>query len=130
MVISKKKVTPKCAIRIGNQTIKQVTRFKYLESMLTSDGKSDTEIKNRMGMAKEAFQNMSKILKNQNITMDTRKRILACYIYPILTYGSESWTISPCMERRLEATEMWFYRRMLNISWAQHVRNVNVLKSK
>ena len=58
----------------------------------------------------------------------TRNRILQCYVIPILTYGSECWTISPNMERKLEATEMWFHRRMLHISWKDHVTNDEVLR--
>ena len=57
-----------------------------------------------------------------------RNRILQCYVIPILTYGSECWTISPNMERKLEATEMWFHRRMLHISWKDHVTNDEVLR--
>ena len=79
-------------------------------------------------MAKDAFQKMEKVIKNKNITIETRNRILQCYVIPILTYGSECWTISPNMERKLEATEMWFHRRMLHISWKDHVTNDEVLR--
>ena len=51
-----------------------------------------------------------------------------CYLIPILTYGSECWILSPNMERKLEATEMWFHRRMLHISWKDHVTNDDVLR--
>ena len=114
MVISKTKITPTC--HIHNETIKQVEKFKYHGSTIKSDGTNDAEIKIRIGMAKDAFQKMEKVIKNKNITIETRNRILQCYVIPILTYGSECWTISPNMERKLEATEMWFHRRMLHIS--------------
>ena len=71
---------------------------------------------------------LEKVIKNKNITIETRNRILQCYVIPILTYGSECWTISPNMERKLEATEMWFHRRMLHISWKDHVTNDEVLR--
>ena len=128
MVISKSKITPTCHIHINNETIKQVEKFKYLGSTITSDGRNDAEIKIRIGMAKDAFQKMEKVIKNKNITIETRNRILQCYVIPILTYGSECWTISPNMERKLEATEMWFHRRMLHISWKDHVTNDEVLR--
>ena len=115
MVISKSKITPTCHIHINNETIKQVEKFKYLGSTITSDGRNDAEIKIRIGMAKDAFQKMEKVIKNKNITIETRNRILQCYVIPILTYDSECWTISPNMERKLEATAMWFHRRMLHI---------------
>ena len=72
-------------------------------------------------MAKDAFQKMEKVIKNKNITIETRNRILQCY-------GSECWTISQNMERKLEATEMWFHRRMLHISWKDHVTHYEVLR--
>ena len=128
MVISKSKITPTCHIHINNETIKQVEKFKYLGSTITSDGRNDAEIKIRIGMAKDAFQKMEKVIKNKNITIETRNRILQCYVIPILTYGSECWTISPNMERKLEAAEMWFHRRMLHISWKDHVTNDEVLR--
>ena len=103
MVISKTKITPTCHIHINNETIKQLEKFKYLGSTITSDGRNDAEIEIRIGMAKDAFQKMEKvIIKNKNIlyiTIETRNRILQCYVIPILTYGSECWTISPNMER-------------------------------
>ena len=76
MVISKSKITPTCHIHINNETIKQVEKFKYLGSTITSDGRNDAEIKIRIGMAKDAFQKMEKVIKNKNITIETRNRIL------------------------------------------------------
>ena len=92
MVISKTKITPTCHIHINNDTIKQVENFKYLGSTITSDGRNDAELKIRIGMAKDAFQKMEKVIQNKTITIETRNRILQCYVIPILTYGSECWT--------------------------------------
>ena len=64
-------------------------------------------------MAKDAFQKLQKIVKNSKLSLDTRKQILYCYVKPILTYDSESWTICSQIEQRLQAAEMWFYQRML-----------------
>ncbi|XP_072128921.1 mitochondrial inner membrane protease subunit 1 isoform X2 [Mobula birostris] len=61
-------------------------------------------------MAKEAFQKMKTILTDRKMSTHTKDRMLQCYIYSVLTYGSERWTISPTMEKRLEAAELWFYR--------------------
>ncbi|MGX9987587.1 reverse transcriptase domain-containing protein [Soonwooa purpurea] len=127
MVISKK-TNQKCTLQVGNTRIKQVQKFKYLGSVLTEDGKCDAEIKTRIGLARNAFQKLSKILKDRKVSRTTKKRVLNCYVIPVLLYGSESWTISSRMRRRLEATEMWFYRRMLRISWTQHVSNYEVLR--
>ena len=128
MVISKKKIIPRCQLKINDSPIVQIKKFSYLGSMITEDGRCETEIKRRIGMAKDAFQKMKSILRNTHISMTTKRRILECYIFPILSYASECWTISKCMEKRLEAAEVWFYRRMLRISWIDRVSNAEVFR--
>ena len=66
-------------------------------------------------------------LTSSNISMSTRQRILNCYIWSILMYGCETWSISSVMRKRLEAAEMWFLRRMLKISWTEKISNERVL---
>jgi len=126
MVITKKKIVPRCEIIVENNLITQVKKFNYLGSVVTEDGRCDTEVRRRIGMAKDAFQKMKSILRNTKINMPTKIRVLECYVIPILSYASECWTISTSMEKRLEATESWFYRRMQKISWTDHVSNAEV----
>ncbi len=127
MVVSKT-ISPQCQLHIGETIIKKVKSFNYLGSLITEDGKCDSEIRRRIGFAKDVFQRLGNVLKNNNISMDTRKRILKCYVLSILTYGSECWTISQLMEARLEAAEMWFLRRMLKIPWTDRVSNEEILR--
>ena len=127
MVVSKKLDVPDCQLTVGEREIKQVEKFSYLGSLITSDGRSDSEIKKRIGMSKAIFEKMGKILKNRKLSMKTKLRVLDCYIFSTLTYGSECWTISQTMEKRLQSVEMWFYRRMLRISWTDHMSNEEVL---
>ena len=79
-------------------------------------------------MAKTAFQNMTKLFSNKGMQMGVRLRLLKCYVWSILLYGCEAWTISKRMQEKLEATEMWFLRRMLRIPWADKITNVAVLR--
>ena len=76
---------------------------------------------NKVGMT-------SLILKNRNISMTTKFRVLKTYVWSTLTYGCECWTITRDIEKKIEAAEMWFIRRMLRISWAEKKTNVNVLR--
>ena len=108
MVVSKKE-SPAFALKIGDNTIKQVQKFYYLWSLLTENGKCDEEIKKRIGIDKDVFQKLQKIVKNSEPSLDIRTWILDCYVKPILTYSSESWTISSQIKQRLQAAEMWFY---------------------
>ena len=91
MVISKKAIVPSCNLQSRGQQI-LVKKFKYLGYMITSYGKCITEIKKRIATAKDAFQKLSLILKNRNISMTTR--VLKTYVWSTLTYGCECWTIT------------------------------------
>ena len=126
MTISRNKNTPNCNITIDGTKLKQVEKFKYLGTIITSDGKSKTEIKTRITLAKKAFSKMNNVFKEKSLSLELR--ILQCYIEPVLTYGCESWTVDKDTERRLEAVEIWFLRRMLRIPWTEKRRNVDIME--
>ena len=128
MVITKKKKTPQCVLKTKCGDVSQVESFVYLGSTLTSDGRSDTEIKRRIGIAKKAFRGLGQVLKNKQISLNTKKRILKCYVWSTLMYGCESWNIIQAMQERLEAAEIWFFKRMLNISWMDRMTNEAILR--
>ena len=94
----------------------------------TSDGKCKTEIKKRIAIAKASFQKMSTIVKNRNISFSTKLKVLKTYVWSILLYGCETWTITAETKKNLEAAEMWFYRRMLRISWKEKRTNESILE--
>ena len=128
MVVSKKVIKPTCQLKGKGEVIKQVNIFKYLGYMINSDGRCSTEIKRRIAIAKDSFKKMSPIFKNHNILMATKHRVLKAYVWSILLYGCESWTITVDIRKKLEATEMWFLRRMLRISWTEKKTNKEVLE--
>lgn len=128
MVVSKKNITPTCKIILNGKTLKQVTKFKYLGTLITPDARCTSEINSRIAQAKVAFENMGNIMKSKKISIHVRKRVLNTYVYPILTYASEGWNITKQHQKRLEATEMWFLRRMLRISYKDHMKNEDVLR--
>jgi len=128
MVVSKKKDNPVCNITCKGVKIKQVENFKYLGFTITSTVKCDNEIKKRMAMSKETFSKMGTVLKNRNIQFQTKIQIMKTYIWSVLQYGCECWTISKEMEKRLNALEMWFLRRIFRISWTEKKTNKEVLR--
>ena len=79
-------------------------------------------------MAKVSFQKLDNFLRDRKVSVRVKNKLIKCYMHSILLYGSECWTISPTMEDRLNATKTWFYRRILRISWKEHVSNEEVLK--
>ena len=127
MIISKRECN-KSNLRIGNTALKQAQKYIYLGSLITQNGKCDEEIKRRIAMAKSNFVKLEHVLKNRKIGLELRKLILYCYVIPVLTYGCEAWTLTSEMTRRLEASEMWMYRRMMRISFSQHMSNEEVLR--
>ena len=128
MVVTRQRTVPTCSLKIGNCELRQVEKFKYLGAMITTNGKCDTEIKARIGQAKQTFQKMRHILTNSKLAFQVRERVLRCYVHPILMYGSEAWTMSKQVEKRITASEMWFIRRMLRVSWMAKKTNESVLK--
>ena len=96
--------------------------------MLTDDARCLKEIKRRIILAKSAFTKLENILKNVNMSMTTRMRVLNCYVYPVLMYGSEAWSLTSECARYLESCEVWFLRRMLRISWTDRVTNEEVFR--
>ncbi|GFO47644.1 RNA-directed DNA polymerase from mobile element jockey [Plakobranchus ocellatus] len=127
MVISRKQESPKCDIFINKVKLKQTEKFKYLGTIISNNGKTNREISARTAQAKINFQKMKTILTNKHISIETRKSALQCYIEPVLMYGCEAWTISKQIQNKLEATEMWFLRRMLRIPWTAKKTNERVL---
>ncbi|KAG1683509.1 Serine/threonine-protein kinase MRCK alpha [Nymphon striatum] len=128
MVISKVLPVPIINIMLETEAIKQTSSMVYLGHMVTEDGKNETEIKRRIGIAKDAFNNMENILTSRNLKIGTKKRLVKCYIWSTLLYGAETWTLIKIMMTKIEAFEMWIHRRMLKISYTEHRTNEFILR--
>ena len=113
-------------IVIDGEALEEVTSFKYLGQNITTDGKTDDEIKTRIAVARLRFSELSNILTSQSTQLGTRIRLLKCYVHSVLLYGSETWTITKTSERKIKAFEMWTYRRMARISWKERKTNKEV----
>ena len=128
MVISKTCPSPRMYITIDGEQIKQVATFTYLGQQITEDGKNDHEIIRRISIARGVFNKMRSTLTNKNLALNTRKRILKCYVWATLLYGCETWTLTNNITKRIVAFEMWSYRRMLKISWTDKITNETIVK--
>ena len=129
MVVSKKPNSQKINIAIDGQHIEQVTSYVYLGSLITEDGRSEKEIKRRRIIARSTFTNMRTVLSCRGINLKTRLRAIKWYIWPTLFYEAETWTITKSPLSRLDAFEIWVYRRVLKISWTEKITNEEVLRS-
>jgi hypothetical protein len=109
-------------IKLEGVTIEQMKTFKYLGTNITEDGRSMQEIKKTIGMAKEAF-NKRKELLSRKINKDLRKRMIKTLIWPVALYACETWTLRKEDLKRLNAFEMWVWRRMERVSWTERKTN-------
>ena len=110
VVVSKKRYIPRCSLKVKDQIINQVSAFNYLGSTITEDARCMKEIKKRIVLAKSTFPKLNNILRNTSLSMRTRMQVLNCYVYLVLLYGSETWSITSDMRKHLESCEMWFLR--------------------
>ena len=126
MVVSKKPNSPKINIAIDGEQIEQVTSYMYLGNLITEDGRSEKEIKGNIMIARSTFTNMRTIVSRHKPEDQIESN--KCYIWPTLSYGADAWTITKSLLSRLDAFEVWVYRRVLKISWTEKIANEEVLR--
>jgi len=121
MVFRKLTIQPSCNITVNWEKINQVEQL--LGKPSNSWRKMRQGNKTPNWNSEKCFRSMEKVLTTRSITMPTKLCLLKCYVWSTLLYGCEGWTISNTMKTRLEATELWFLRRMMRISWTDKLTN-------
>ncbi|XP_060132614.1 kinesin-associated protein 3 isoform X2 [Zootoca vivipara] len=114
--------------QIEGEEIEAVRDFTFLGSLITADGDSSHEIKRRLLLGRKAMTNLDSILKSRDITLPTKVRIVKAMVFPVVMYGSESWTIKKADHRRIDAFELWCWRRHLRVPWTARRSNLSILK--
>lgn len=126
MVISKNP-NANVEITINGNTLERVRKVTYLGCVLNDSWDHSVEIKIRIEKARATFNKMRNVVCNLKLNLKTRLRVLRCYVFSTLLYGVETWTLTETTQRRVEAFEMWCYRRILRIPWTSHTTNIEVL---
>src|SRR5580698_10282718 len=126
MLVSKSNTGGTVNIVIDGQLVEQVNKFQYLESMMTEDGRCTTEVKGRIAMAKDAFSKRKELL-SRNMSRAVRKKIIKTVVCMVALYGSETWALKKDEIQRLNALEMWIWRRMEKVSYKNRKTNEEVL---
>ncbi len=116
------------SIKVNGTVLERVDNFKYLGSIKSSDGTCLQDVKARIAMAKQKMIQLNNVWKDRSVPMHLKMHLLKCLIWPVLMYGCEAWTIRKQEENRLNAAEMWMYRRLLCISWQDRRTNESVLE--
>ena len=125
MCISKT-IPERFVVRAEDKDLEQVHEYQYLGTTITEDGKTEIEIKRRIGKAKAKFWECKEFLR-RNINVQLKVRLLRCYVFSVVAYGCEAWHYTNTNRRMLHSFEMWCLRRMLRISWKEKVSNEEVL---
>ena len=105
-----------------------VTDFVYLGSKITADGDCSLEIKRRLVLGRKAMTNLDSILKSRDITLPTEVHLIKAMAFAVVMYGCESWTIKKAECRRIDAFELWCWRRLLRVPWTARRSNQSILK--
>ena len=105
-----------------------VTDFIFLASKITADGDCSHEMKRRLLLRKKAMTNLDSILKSRDITLLTKVHLVKAMVFPVVMYGCESWTIKKAECRRIDAFELWCWRRLLRVPWIARRSNQSILK--
>ena len=114
-------------INIEDIQLEEVNEFCYLGSIISRDGRCNKEVIRRIGMTKEAFTKRRELMSG-SLSLMLKKRLIKSLVWSVLLYGSEAWTLNKDERRRLEACEMWIWRRMLKVSWKEHTSNEEILQ--
>ena len=114
MVIGRK--PKKIGMRIKDESFKQLDRFKYLGCNISSNMNFCQEIEQRIAMAKETF-NRKRSIFCRSLEKELRKTLVKCFVWSVVLYGTETWTLRRNEQKRMEALEMWVWRRMERVKW-------------
>ena len=105
-----------------------VAGFIFLGSKITADGDCSHEIKRRLLPGRKAMTNLESILKSRDITLPTKVRLVKAMVFPVVMYGCESWTVKKGESQRIDAFELWCWRRLLRVPWTTRRPNQSILK--
>ena len=108
--------------------VQTVTNFLFLGSEITVDGNCSHEVKRRLFLGRNAITNLDSILKSRDITLLTKVYLVKAVVFPVVVYRCESWTIKKAEWQRIEAFELWCWRRFLRVPWTASRSNQSILK--
>ena len=105
-----------------------VSDFIFGGSKITADGDCSHEIKRRLLLGRKVTTNLDSILKSRDITLPTKVRPVKPMVFPVVMYGCESWTVKKAEHQRIDACELWCWRRLLRVPWTARRSNQSILK--
>ena len=120
--------SPITSWKIDGETVQTVTDFIFWGSKITADGDHSHEIKRCLLRSRKVMTNLDSILKSRDITLPTKVHLVKAMVFLVVKHGCESWTIKKAVHRRIDAFELWCWRRLLRVPWITRKSNQSILK--
>ena len=115
-------------IQTDGKTVETVTDSIFLGSKITAEGDCSHEIERGLLLGRKVMTNLDSILKSKDITLPTKVHLVKATVFPVVMYGCERWTIKKAEHRRIDAFELWCWRRLLRVPWTARRSNQFILK--
>ena len=113
---------------IDGETVETVSDFIFLGSKITADGDCSHEIKRRLLLGRKVMTNLDSIFKSRDITLPTKVHLVKAMVFPVVIYGCGSWTVKKAERQRIDAFELWCWRRLLRVPWTSRRSNQSILQ--
>ena len=113
---------------LDGETVETVSDFIFLGSKITADGDCSHEIKRRLLLERRVMTNLDSIFKSRDITLPTKVRLVKAMVFPVVMCGCKSWTVKKAERRRIDAFQLWCWRRLLRVPWTARRSNQSILK--
>ena len=119
---------PTTSWEIDGKTVETVADFIFLGSKISADGDCSHEIKRRLLLGRKVMTNLDGIFKSRDISLSTKVHLVKAMVFPVVMYGFESWTMKKAEHWRIDAFELWCWRRLLRVPWTARRSNQSILK--
>ena len=116
---------PNTSWEIDGETVETVSDFIFLGSKITSDGDCSHEIKRLLLLGRKVMTNLDSILKSRDITLPTKICLVKAMVFPVVMYGCESWTVKKAEHQRIDAFELWCWRRLLRVPYQSILKKIS-----
>ena len=113
---------------IDGETVETVSDFVFFGSKITADGDSSHEIQRHLLLGRKVMTNLDSIFKSRDITLSTKVCLVKAIVFPVAMYGCQSWTVKKAEHQRIDAFELWCWRRLLRVLWTARRSNQSILK--
>ena len=113
---------------VDGETVETVSDFIFLGSRITADGDCSHEIKRRLPLGRKVMTNLDSIFKSRDITVSTKVYLVKAMVFPVVMYECESWIVKKAERQRIDAFELWCWRRLLRVPWTARRSNQSILK--